>query len=136
MALTDSAVQQAGGSLLQELQSSGCNPNGSVTVGNFQTAFNQAGGTPTLKVDNLYGPKTQAGLQAVLNVGVNQPPQQAPAGCVGSNGSGGGGNTPGPIVPSSSGGMSSGMKIGLVAGAAVLLAGGIWYVKKHKKGRR
>lgn len=135
MSLSDDAVQQAGGALLQHLQSAGCSPSADPTVSAFQSAYNAAGGSPALAVDGLYGALTQAGLQAVLNAGVNQPPQAAPSGCVGSAGGGGGGVTPGPIV-SASGGMSSGEKIALVAGAAVLLAGGIWYVKKHKKGRR
>jgi hypothetical protein len=143
-ALSDDAVQSAAGSLLTELQSSGCQPGFSATVQAFQTAYIAAGGNlpndsdGSSGADGLYGNNTQAALQAVLNAGPNQPPQQAPAGCVGTAGGGGGNVVPMPeqtitgTVPSS----SSNMKWILI-GAGVLGVGIIGYAlyRKNKKVR-
>jgi hypothetical protein len=144
-ALTDDAVQSAAGSLMTELQSSGCKPGYSATVQAFQNAFIAAGGNlpndsdGSSGADGLYGNNTQAALQSVLNAGPNQPPQQAPAGCVGPASGGGGTVVPIPeqtitgTVPSSS---SSNAKWILI-GAGVLGVGIVGYAlyRKNKKVR-
>lgn len=87
--LTDANVQGAAGTLLNYLQSTGCQAGFDPTVRDFQAAYVAAGGNlpndsnGSSGVDGLYGNNTAAALQAVLDAGPNQPPQQAPAGCVG-----------------------------------------------------
>jgi hypothetical protein len=87
--LTDDAVQSAAGTLLNYLQSVGCKPGFDPTVRDFQAAYVAAGGNlpndsnGSSGIDGLYGNNTAAALQAVLDAGPNQPPQTAPAGCVG-----------------------------------------------------
>ena len=87
--LTDANVQGAAGTLLNYLQSTGCQAGFDPTVRDFQAAYVAAGGNlpndsnGSSGVDGLYGNNTAAALQAVLDAGPNQPPQTAPAGCVG-----------------------------------------------------
>lgn len=99
--LSGAAVQAAAGTLLSELQSSGCQQGTDPNVQAFQQAYVDAGGNlpsdsnGSSGIDGLYGANTAAALQAVLNAGPNQPPQAAPAGCVAaaSGGTGGGGGS-------------------------------------------
>lgn len=85
--ITDVGVQSAATALLQDLQSSGCTNGFDQYVADFQNAWNAANaGNPlvlrdgTPGADGLYGPNTQAALQATLNASGTV--QQAPTGCV------------------------------------------------------
>lgn len=131
-ALSDDAVQAAAGALMTELSSSGCQQGYDATVAAFQTAFVAAGGTlPNDSnggsgVDGLYGANTQAALQAVMNAGPNQPPQQAPAGCVSAAAGGGTSQSAADITNNNSDswfGLPSWMV--WVLGGAVVLGGGL-----------
>jgi hypothetical protein len=143
-ALTDDDVQSAAGMLLAELQSAGCTPGFSDAVQSFQQAYITAGGNlpndsdGSSGVDGLYGANTQAALQSVLDAGTLQPPQKAPAGCVGAGGGGGSVVTPTVVVPgtvpSSSSGMSHNAKMALIA--AGLLGVGIVGYALYRKNKR
>lgn len=76
--LTDATLQTAAGNLFALFASSGTDQQVHSEVSDFQSAYNAAGGTPAIQVDGQYGPCTQQALQATVNVGPNQPPQQAP----------------------------------------------------------
>lgn len=141
-ALSDAGVQAAAGALLSDLQSSGCTQGVDPTVLAFQQAYIAAGGSlpndsdGSTGADGLYGANTQNALQAVLNAGPNQPPQAAPAGCVGvAPASGGGGGTTPAVVPATTASSSSGMSstTWLLIGAGVLGAGIIGYAVYKKK---
>lgn len=144
-ALTDDAVQSAAGVLLAELQSAGCQPGFSDAVQSFQQAYVTAGGNlpndsdGSSGVDGLYGAHTQAALQAVLDAGTLQPPQTAPAGCVGAGG--GGGEVSPTVIPSQtitgtvpSSGMSQNAKLALIA-AGLLGVGIVGYALYRKQKR-
>ena len=147
-ALSDAAVQQAAGDLLNYLQGSGCQPSFDPSVQAFQQAYVNAGGNlpndsnGSSGVDGLYGANTQAALQAVLDAGPNQPGQSAPAGCVPAGGGGGTVVTPTVVVPgtvsatTTASGMSSTTKAVLI-GAGVVGVGIIGYAlyKRNKKVR-
>jgi hypothetical protein len=87
MSITDLNVQSAATALLEDLQSAGCTDGFDQYVADFQNAWNQANaGQPLVLAngstgaDGLYGPNTQAALQATLNASGTV--QQAPTGCV------------------------------------------------------
>lgn len=129
-ALTDDALQTAAGALLTYLQTSGCTPSVNSTVLAFQQAYIAAGQTlpndsnGTTGADGLYGNNTQIALQNVLNAGPNQPPQQAPAGCVPA-GTGGGAGTIVVVPPGSSSSDTLTEIEPWAIGAAVILGAGL-----------
>jgi hypothetical protein len=59
----------------------GCSTSSISECVDFQTAWNAAGGTPSLVVDGLYGTNTASALNDALLNGTNQPPQATPAAC-------------------------------------------------------
>jgi hypothetical protein len=70
----DPTYSAAAQTLLTELQTSGCQQSADSNVSAYQTAWNNAGGNPTLTVDGLYGANT-AGALGTFNA-------SAPTGCV------------------------------------------------------
>ena len=70
----DPTYTAAAQTLLSALQSSGCKQSSDPNVSAFQTAWNNAGGQPTLVVDGLYGANTAGALGAFNSA--------APTGCV------------------------------------------------------
>jgi hypothetical protein len=76
-----SDLDTAANALLQRLKTGGCTTAAFAECSTFQTAWNAAGGTPSLAVDGQYGAQVAACLQGALNIGANQPPEAAPAGC-------------------------------------------------------
>jgi hypothetical protein len=59
----------------------GCSTSSISECVDFQTAWNAAGGTPSLVVDGLYGANAASALNDALLNGTNQPPQATPAAC-------------------------------------------------------
>jgi hypothetical protein len=120
----------------------------------FQSAYNAAGGSPAIQVDDYYGPCTQAALQAYYNAAVSGgsgAAQQAPASAFGGTCNNGtyvaptpGGTSPtdqGPAVPPPglfTGLLSNPYATPILIGAGVVTAGAIGYAvwKHHKKTRR
>jgi len=58
-------LESAASMMITYLTTQGCGPDAS--IGDFQTAFNAAGYTPALTVDNKYGALTRASLVQVLS---------------------------------------------------------------------
>lgn len=83
--LTDSGLE----GYAQQIVSSPPGASTNTTVNLFQQSYNAQGGSPQLVVDGLYGPNTQAAVQAVLNA--NNDNQTAPPAAVSAGGGGGGG---------------------------------------------
>jgi len=102
--LNDSNLQSAANTLFSDVSSNGCQQTADDSVSSFQQAWNDAGMTPQLTVDGLYGANTANALGQVLtqiyNTSQANPSTAgttslnvAPAGCVGAGGSGGGGSS-------------------------------------------
>ena len=91
-------LADAASALAQDLDTNGCKQSAQANVRAFQTAYNNAGGSPTLVVDGLYGANTAAALQNALNGPVV-------GGCVAAASSGGGGG--GSSTPTSGGGSTT-----------------------------
>ena len=100
--LTDT-LTAAASALTQFLTTTGCVTTKFKQCGDFQAAYNAAGGgKQTLVVDNLYGPATQSALQEVND---QQGGGSAPAACVAGHVTGGGTIAPtttASLVPGSS----------------------------------
>jgi hypothetical protein len=79
----DPTLETATNALLTELNTNGCQQKVVQPVSDFQTAWNNAGGAPTINADGFYGATTAAALQSAIDSGV-QAVQVGPvvAGCV------------------------------------------------------
>ncbi len=128
--ITDPTLGDTASALAQSLDTAGCQPTFQQNVADFQSAYNNAGGSPTLKVDGLYGDKTAGALQTAVNGPVV-------AGCVGQAVSGGGGG--GAVVPSTAPVVSQsvgGTDLLPLALAGIAGAGLIgWAIYAKKRGR-
>lgn len=136
MSLTDSTLQTNAAFLLDDLRSNGCQAVAKSSVSDFQSSFNAAGGAPALATDGLYGPKSSAALQQVINAGENNADlagETAPAGCVSQGGGSPGGGTSPPIVVSTAGGGTGPLPyiVGAIVVAGALAA--YTYSKKHHR---
>ena len=125
--LSDASAQASASSLVTALQA-GCaaftSANPSVTA--FQQDFNAAGGSPTLAVDGLYGPATQAALASILG--------SAPVACVVAAGTSSGGTS---SLATTTASQSLSTEQMVLIGAGVMLVGGaIWYRAQQHKGKR
>jgi hypothetical protein len=80
---SDATLASTTSTLAQDLASNGCQQSAQSDVSAFQSAYNNAGGSPTLTVDGLYGANTAGALTAVFAAGVDSPLNVSiPAGCV------------------------------------------------------
>ena len=135
--------------LYDALTQNGCSASKSV-IQAFQSWYNANGGTPTIGVDGVYGPCTQAALQATLSA--EGASGSAPAPCVSGTCSGGSyvapstSSTTTPIttttvIPASSvhALTSTGpttAEVALIAlGVAGIAGGGYYLISRHKKSR-
>lgn len=140
MSLNDRNLQNAAIALADDLRSNGCQAVATASVSTFQSAYNDAGNTPKLKVDGLYGKFSSAALQSVMTAGTNNSAldgQTAPAGCASQGSGGGGGGSLPPIVVTPGGTVgSSGNALPWILGGLVLTAGALaayTYSKKHHR---
>ena len=122
----DPTYSAAAQTLLSALQSSGCKQSSDPNVSAYQTAWNNAGGQPTLTVDGLYGANT-AGALGTFN-------SAAPTGCVAAASS-----TPASTTPASSPAVSVDassstdlMPLAIAGVAAAGLVGLAIYAKKKR----
>lgn len=145
------ALDAAASALGDALQTNGATTS---TMGGvcsaFQSAYNAAGGSPQIQVDDYYGPCTQAALQAYYNAAVSGgsgPAQQAPASAFGGTcnngtytapaGGGGGGGGGSAVTPAGGSTTTNPYTKPILIGAGVVAAGlvgyALWKNKHHMK---